>query len=181
MHQQVRDFVREVTAEIGSRHPCIVEIGSYDLNGTIRDQFEAERYIGADVYPGPGVDLVASGVELAADMPGIADVVVCTGMLEHDPEWRATVAALVDLARVGGWVIITCASDEFPPHSGRVNGRPEPDEHYQNVALDDLRAVLATLSVVVSKIELRERRDLVVLARRCASKDDGTRPVVDVA
>ena len=42
----------------------IMEIGSYDVNGTIRNIFDYDKYYGVDLSQGPNVNLVGSGHEI---------------------------------------------------------------------------------------------------------------------
>lgn len=87
MNQAVRDFVGMVVERQAGliRGARVLEIGSYDVNGTVRDLFEeagCASYLGIDKRPGPGVDRVMD----AHDVEYIEDefsIVVTTEMLEH--------------------------------------------------------------------------------------------------
>jgi hypothetical protein len=39
----------------------VFEVGSVNINGSIRSFFENSEYLGIDVAPGPGVDVVCQG------------------------------------------------------------------------------------------------------------------------
>jgi SAM-dependent methyltransferase len=71
---------------------CVVEIGAADVNGSYRPLFKpfATRYVGVDLSPGPGVDLVLND---PYDLPlpdASAHVVLSGQMLEHcEFFWRA--------------------------------------------------------------------------------------------
>ena len=43
----------------------VLEIGSYNVNGSIRAFFPNANYTGVDLCDGPGVDIVSSGHTLA--------------------------------------------------------------------------------------------------------------------
>ena len=90
-HQSQLDFVRSLT----NRFPIyfagqkVLEVGSLDINGSIRQFFSGCEYIGVDLGEGKGVDLVAKGEEL--DFPdGYFKVVASCECFEHNPEWEAT-------------------------------------------------------------------------------------------
>lgn len=102
-----RDIVR------GGR---VLEIGSYDVNGTVRASFAgAGEYVGVDLTEGPGVDLVAFGHEV--DLPDSSfDLALSGECFEHDPHWLATFNNMVRLTRPGGVVAFTCASHGRPEH-----------------------------------------------------------------
>ena len=94
----------------------VLECGSYNVNGSVRDLFTAREYVGLDWRPGPGVDVVSLVHEY---QPGrMFDTVISTEMLEHDPHWqRASIAGvLIELVKgrtpfgLGGTLIITCAA-----------------------------------------------------------------------
>ena len=119
----------------------VIEIGSLNINGTVRDFFQTSDYLGVDVGPGPGVDLVAEGQNL--DFPdGHFDVAISAECFEHNPEWAATFA---NMHRVSSrYVVFTCASDGRPEHGTR---RSSPDsspltlewDYYRNLNEQDFR------------------------------------------
>jgi SAM-dependent methyltransferase len=129
----------------GSR---VLEVGSYDVNGTIRRFFAAAHdYVGVDLEEGPGVDVVAYGHEVEGS-DGSFDVTISGECFEHDPYWRKTFENMVRLTRPGGLVAFTCASSGRPEHGTQrtlVSDSPgtqsEGLDYYQNLtaaAFDDL-------------------------------------------
>lgn len=94
----------------------VLEIGSYDVNGSVRNIFAAAgRYVGIDLVEGPGVDFVRFGHEF--DHPDSSyDVTISGECLEHDPHWRDTFSNMVRLTRPGGLVAFSCASRGRPEH-----------------------------------------------------------------
>ncbi len=122
----------------------VLEIGSYDVNGSIRRVFEgAGEYVGVDLAEGPGVDLVAYGHEV--DQPdGTYDLTVSGECFEHDPHWRDTFRNMARLTRPGGLVVFTCASHGRPEHGTRrsdVTDSPgtqaEGMDYYRNLVAAD--------------------------------------------
>ena len=106
MHPSVMVWVEQVTR--GLTHDAdVVEVGSYNVNGTVRDLFPTARsYVGLDVEPGPGVDRVYDGLDLPLP-DATADIVVSTEALEHCTRpWRV-VREMARVARPGGLVVIT--------------------------------------------------------------------------
>lgn len=97
----------------------ILEIGSYDVNGTIRQLFSGGRgYVGVDLAVGPGVDRVGYGHEV--DEPDASfDVAISGECFEHDEMWRETFTNMTRLTRPGGLVAFTCASRGRPEHGTR--------------------------------------------------------------
>jgi SAM-dependent methyltransferase len=90
----------------------ILEVGSYNVNGSIRPFFQAsyiKEYIGVDLTKGPGVDLVKSGHEI--DYPdGYFNATVSCECFEHNPYWLPTFMNMIRMTKPGGLIIFTCAS-----------------------------------------------------------------------
>ncbi len=90
----------------------ILEIGSYDVNGSVRGHFldaGVKEYIGVDLTPGPGVDVVRSGHELEyAD--GYFRVTISSECFEHNPYWLQTFGNMIRMTAPGGLVVMTCAT-----------------------------------------------------------------------
>lgn len=137
---------RQYLADLRNHHPewftgrAILEIGSLDINGTVRDFFTACDYVGVDLEPGPGVDLVASGHELDLAL-GSFDVAVSAECFEHNPYWRETFKVMCDAARYA--VIMTCATTGRAEHgTSRTDPNSSPFtvdrwDYYQNLTAAD--------------------------------------------
>jgi SAM-dependent methyltransferase len=97
------------------RRSRVLEVGSLDVNGSIRGLFTDCDYSGLDVAPGKGVDVVCEGHKYdAAD--GSFDTVISCEAMEHNPYWEGTFRNMVRLCRPGGVVIMTCATIGRPEH-----------------------------------------------------------------
>lgn len=64
------------------------------------------RYIGIDLAPGVGVDVVASVTALPFDTASI-DTVLCSQVLEHVPALNAALLELARVLRPGGYLLIS--------------------------------------------------------------------------
>lgn len=94
----------------------ILEVGSLNINGTVRDFFESpEEYIGVDIGHGPGVDLVMSGHEVSFP-DGYFDVTVSAECFEHNPYWAETFVNMVRMTKRSGFIMFTCAGEGRPEH-----------------------------------------------------------------
>jgi SAM-dependent methyltransferase len=111
-HLHQLKFVSLVDEYFVKRHRpdvSILEVGSYDVNGSVRQIFPDCKYIGADLCEGPGVDLVRSGHEI--DFPdGSFDIAISCECFEHNPDWFATFLNMHRMTKPGGLLIMTCAS-----------------------------------------------------------------------
>jgi SAM-dependent methyltransferase len=119
-HRQQQDFVAAIKLAFpasfaGGR---VLEIGSLDINGSVRSHFSGGEYLGLDVGAGPGVDLVCQGQDYDAP-DGSFDTVISCETMEHNPFWRETFANMLRLCRPGGMVLMTCAAPGRPEHGTR--------------------------------------------------------------
>lgn len=140
MHDDVRSFVAECVARFGPFH-SVVEVGSRDINGGVRDLFPDAEYLGFDLVDGPGVDIVGDFTELELDP---ADAVVCLEVLEHAPNAADIVRHALEVLKPGGVLIVTCAGPDRGVHSGIDTNPLRPDEFYRNVTVDELDGWMGT-------------------------------------
>lgn len=114
----ILDWLRETRAIIGGT-PCrLLEVGSFNVNGTPRVVFaDAAEYIGVDIAPGPGVDVVLDGEAVAAHFPaGSFDTVVCCETLEHCVRPWVVADAMRAVLKPGGLLWVTAPTYGFPLH-----------------------------------------------------------------
>lgn len=135
MHEAAYRWVAEQVARHGPWDNA-VEIGSRDVNGSVRSLFGGARYTGVDIEQGPGVDVVADGSIWQPAEP--VDCVVCCEVLEHHRDPETVVMNMVKMLRPGGCLIVTAAGPGRPPHSAYDGGQLRADEHYTNIDPDDL-------------------------------------------
>ena len=114
-HSQQQDFFQRVK----DKHPeffvdmSVLDVGSLDINGTVRGFFAGGSYLGVDVADGAGVDVVGFGQSLDFD-DGSFDVCLSAECFEHNPEWVATFANMVRMCR--GLVLMSCATSGREEH-----------------------------------------------------------------
>lgn len=137
MHDQAYNFVRQLATE---ESISVVEIGSRNINGTVRPLFPRSRWLGIDLHPGPDVDIVGDMLEFTPD--DTVDMVVCCEVLEHAPKWREMIARASNWIKWNGAIIITCAGPGRLPHSHIDGCQLRPGEYYGNVTTQDLRTEL---------------------------------------
>ncbi len=90
----------------GANVRTVVELGSQDVNGSLREHCpEGVHYIGLDVIPAKGVDLI---VDPSAPLPlatGTADAIVTSSAFEHDICFWDTFLELTRILRPGGFAL----------------------------------------------------------------------------
>lgn len=173
MHAEARAFVERMVRRLPPR-TVVVEVGSRNVNGTIRDLFAGPcMYLGTDIEPGAGVDLVIDFAEprnlwlalkdLDHHQP---DTVVCCEVLEHAPRAREIVRNALSLVTPGGYLILTCAAPGRAPHSAVDGGPLREGEYYRNVSGEDVTRWVAGAPVLIEVEEHDPRGDLYMLIRR---------------
>jgi len=121
MHSSVMDFVKRVIAVEDVANKAVLEVGSFDVNGSVRPYLQSLQpttYVGVDMRKGPGVDMIVDCERLSIEMGLDAwDVVVSTEMLEHAQNWRTCMRQMAAAVRPGGLLLVTTRSPGFPRHS----------------------------------------------------------------
>ena len=114
----------------------VIEVGSRDLNGSIRCHFPAATWTGLDLHSGPSVEIVTDALDYApADL---VDAVIIAEVFEHCPYWGEVLHHVAKWLKPNGRIIITCAGPSRDPHSAVDGGELHPDEHYANISQDEL-------------------------------------------
>lgn len=129
MHASVMEWLAQVRAEMGDISEWeVIEVGSYNENGSPREVFQADvfSYIGIDSRPGRDVDEVMEARDLRG--PGGYNLVICTEMLEHDPRPWLSVPAMAGLLTRGGHLLLTARG--FGPYGGYPE-HPCPDDYWR--------------------------------------------------
>jgi len=143
-HKEQSDYI----ASVKQQHPSffnggrVLEIGSLNINGTVRQFFNADEYVGVDVGKGAGVDVVISGHEYDDDQ--FFDCAISCECFEHNPYWLETFENMVRLTKAGGLVVFTCATTGRPEH-GTERTTPQDSpltiakgwSYYRNLTQDD--------------------------------------------
>ena len=137
MHIEAYAYAARMLA--GRRFGDVVEVGSRDINGSVRPLVDCGTYTGIDLAAGAGVDVVGD----AFDMAHPCDLVICCEVLEHEPRPAELVAHMASWLRPGGAMLLTMAGPGRGAHSAHDGGLLQPGEHYGNIDPADLSAWLA--------------------------------------
>ena len=113
------EFARRARAELALPAGRVLEVGSLNVNGSIRDVFQADAadYIGVDTAAGPCVDFVVDGERLTEAFPvDHFDTVLCFECLEHTVRpWRV-VEQMRRVLKPGGHLWVSTPTFGFPLH-----------------------------------------------------------------
>ena len=122
----------------------VLDIGSHDYNGNfspIVKNLKPSKFIGIDIIPGPGVDIVCSGEEAVEKFgKNSFDVVVASELMEHARNWREVISNIKNVCKPNGIIFITTRSKGF-----RLHGYPHDYWRYE---LDDMRKIFADCEIL---------------------------------
>lgn len=141
MHPEAYEWVASQVAAHGPFRSAL-EIGSRNVNGGIRNLLGPCRYVGLDIEPGDGVDVVANGATWKTDER--FDVIISSECFEHTDLWPDIVENAAALLNPDGCLIVTAAGPGRAPHSASDGGHLRSGEWYANVDPDRLWAALTS-------------------------------------
>jgi hypothetical protein len=169
MRPVVQDFVQRALFAEQIDGAKVLEVGSYDVNGSVRPHIESlnpELYVGVDMRDGPGVDVVCDCENLDQlklnsihwDDPIKWDLVVSTEMLEHALDWRRCMSQMAAVVAPGGLLLVTTVRAPFPYH-------PFPNDYWR-FEVGDLKRIVEALGLETVMAEDFTEFGVGVLARK---------------
>lgn len=147
------DFAHKARRDFGIAPGRVLEVGSLDVNGSVREVFEpgSQCYRGIDRAPGPGVDEVMDGrAALGVFGYGVFDTVVCCECLEHDPRPWELIAAMHGLLAPGGHLFVSTPTFGFPYHGYPKDYWRLSEDAFREVVFEGFE--LLRLSTVVDTV-----------------------------
>ena len=148
MHDSVLAWVGQTLQRDDIAGRRVLEVGSYDVNGSVRPTVEALEplgYLGVDQSAGPGVDLCVEATDLSAEGGADAfDVVISTEMMEHVVDWRPIITQMVEVLAPGGLLLITTRGPGFPYH-------PYPIDTWR-YTIDAMQALLLACGLILREV-----------------------------
>jgi len=150
-HVEQTDYVKSVRDKYPEnfKNASVLEVGSLNLNGSVRELFTDCKYTGIDVGSGSGVDIVCEGQRY--DAPDHAfDTTISCECFEHNPFWLETFFNMWRMTKPGGLVVFTCATTGRAEHGTRSS---QPDDsplsidhgwsdYYKNLTQEDFTTPL---------------------------------------
>lgn len=150
-HATQREYIGILAERLpGFFRDCrVLEVGSLDINGSIRDFYKNCDYIGLDIGAGKGVDVVCEGQKYDAPDNSFDHVISCE-VMEHNPHWVPTFKNMIRLCRPGGLVVMTCAATGRVEHgTTRTTAADSPLtteagwDYYRNLTKEDFASQIA--------------------------------------
>lgn len=116
MRNQTKTFVENFLKEKGS-FARVLDVGSRDINGHLRDYFQGVSYIGADMIEGPNVDVLVNGHNLVERFKKNSfDLVLCFDTFEHDDRFWETSEQCREVLKPGGYFLVGMPGRNCPEH-----------------------------------------------------------------
>lgn len=109
-HKEQQDFVLSVKNKFPSffNKKRVLEVGSWNVNGTVRDFFTNCDYVGIDLAEGKDVDVVCAGHVYKNEIP--FDVAISCECFEHNKYWLETFVNMISHVNKDGLIVMTCAT-----------------------------------------------------------------------
>lgn len=144
-HEEQKNYVKGLKKDYEEyfNKVRVLDIGSLDVNGTLRDFFTNSDYTGVDIVKGRGVDVISKGHEFKSKKK--YDVVCSAECLEHDEYYAKTLKNMVSLLKKNGLMFFTCATTGRPEHGTRRSRGDlwgTSEDYYKNLTEEDVREVL---------------------------------------
>jgi len=159
-HTQQLTYISSIKEKFKNNfeNSTVLEIGSLNINGSIRQFFDNCNYTGIDVGPGKDVDIVCEGQTYNA-LDNSADTVISCECFEHNPFWAETFFNMLRICRSGGIIIFTCATTGRKEH-GTTRTSPADSpltigkgwDYYRNLVKEDFERI-ADLNSLFSNFE----------------------------
>jgi len=133
----------------------VLEIGSFNVNGTVRDLFKNCSYIGLDIAEGNGVDVICEGQKYDAPNESFDTIISCE-CFEHNPYYIETINNAIRMLKSKSLFLFTCATTGRAVHgvsSLEEEGKTKHEkwitmpnvfkkdwnnEYYKNVTIKDI-------------------------------------------
>lgn len=144
-HRQQRSWTMQMAGLFPShfRNKSVIDIGSADLNGSVRHLFKSCYYIGVDIWRGPNVDIIWKH-NFPFGVP--ADIYISCECFEHNSRWAMEFEGMLSHAQ--DMVIMTCASTGRAEHGTKETtpeNSPHTTDYYKNLTQVDLEPLIKDL------------------------------------
>ncbi len=99
----------------------VIDVGSHNYNGNmsiVAEKMNPKEYIGVDMIPGPGVDVVCLAENLVEKF-GVEsfDTVISNELMEHARNWREVISNMKRVLKPGGNILLTTRGKGFKIHA----------------------------------------------------------------
>jgi SAM-dependent methyltransferase len=158
---EILDWVHSALSAVEVYGGHILEIGSYNVNGSLRNAvlpWQPASYTGVDMRSGPGVDIVCRAEHLVDRFgAGRFDLVLSSCTFEHVRNWRPAMEQMKLVCRPGGLIIF------IVPHRFYFHAYPND---YWRFSPADLKQIFADCEILRLDQQGEERIHLFAKVRK---------------
>lgn len=160
MHKWSREMVEiAVAAESLQEGAKVLDVGSYDVNGSFRDIIEGRgwSYTGLDITNGPNVDVVSIDPYRFPFEDGEFDLVISGSTMEHVEDIFLWFDEVVRMAAPGATIVIaTHTSWDYHPH---------PVDCWR-IMPDGMKFLVRKSGLIESSVITSTKTDILLIARK---------------
>jgi 2-polyprenyl-3-methyl-5-hydroxy-6-metoxy-1,4-benzoquinol methylase len=136
VHQGILTFAKKHRGWITGQ---VLEVGSFNVNGSVRDVLPIT--IGIDMREGNGVDVVLSAYDLVDHFGAESfDSVVSCDALEHIEDWKTALTQMWTVLKPKGCLLLTMANPEKGRHA-------YPDDYWR-FPMEDFKKLFGENKIV---------------------------------
>lgn len=106
-----RNFALKYCKDL-AKDSVVVDVGSYSVNGSVKEYFKDYKYVGIDIAAGPNVDIVTELGKIPFE-DSVVDVVISTSCFEHDEFFWETFIEMCRVLKPGGYIYINAPSKGY--------------------------------------------------------------------
>lgn len=141
MHHAQVEFIKTVTNAFPEWFAGrVLEVGSEDINGNLKEVFAPLLYVGVDLSPGKNVTMIGRGENIDFQT-GLFDAVFSGECFEHNLNYLSTFFNMIRMTKPGGIIAFTCASRFRMEHgttrsdggAGAPSSVSTGNEYYKNL------------------------------------------------
>jgi SAM-dependent methyltransferase len=121
MHKEQINYLNKIKDKFPAafKNKKVLDIGSFNVNGNEKPWFEDCDFIGLDLLPGLGVDVVCPANEYDAPNNTFDTIISCE-CWEHNPYYKESIMNAIRMLKSGGYFIWTCATTGRPIHGTKT-------------------------------------------------------------
>ena len=129
-HSEQWIYCKKIKAKFPNKFKKIkvLDIGAFDVNGNEEFLFDDCEFIGLDIGPGDGVDVVCPAQDYDAPDETFDTIISCE-CWEHNPFYKESIQNAVRMLKTGGLFLFTCATTGRPVHGTKTQDAIDKSRH----------------------------------------------------
>ena len=123
-HKEQKDYLDRIKLKFPQafKNKKVLDIGSFNVNGNEEPWFDNCDFIGLDIGPCKGVDIVCPANEYDAPDETFDTIISCE-CWEHNPFYKESIQNAVRMLKSKGFFIFSCATTGRPVHGTKTQDK----------------------------------------------------------